>query len=50
MLTQLLDGKEDDKINKPVFRNYNDLKEILEDAFTMYNEFKRELELVYSSQ
>lgn len=50
MLKQLLDGKDDDKINKPVFRNYNDLKEILEDAFAMYNEFKRELELVYSSQ
>ncbi|MGU3471231.1 hypothetical protein ACLBWT_08785 [Paenibacillus sp. D51F] len=50
MLKQLLDDKDDDKINKPVFRNYNDLKEILEDAFAMYNEFKRELELVYSSQ
>lgn len=50
MLKQLLDDKDDDKINKPVFRNYNDLKEILDDAFAMYNEFKRELVLVYSSQ
>ncbi|MDT3427710.1 hypothetical protein J2Z22_003286 [Paenibacillus forsythiae] len=50
MLKQLLDGNDDDKIKKPVFRNYTDLKEILKDAFSMYDDFKRELVLVYESQ
>ncbi|WP_025694110.1 hypothetical protein [Paenibacillus durus] len=50
MLKQLLDGRDDEKVKKPVFRNYGDLKEILKDAFSMYDDFKRELVLVYDNQ
>ncbi|MGQ7889834.1 hypothetical protein [Paenibacillus sp. WC2504] len=37
-----LDGNVDDKIFKPIFRDYNDLKEILREALDMYEDFKRE--------
>lgn len=29
-------------VKKPAFRNYDDLKEILKEAFSMYEDFKRE--------
>lgn len=37
-----LDGNHDDKVRLPIFRNYEDLKEILSEAFSIYEDFKRE--------
>jgi len=42
MLKVQYDGVDDDKIRKPVFRNYIDLEEILAEAFAIYEDFKRE--------
>ncbi|SEN04864.1 hypothetical protein [Lihuaxuella thermophila] len=42
MLKNLLDGR-DESVRLPGFRNYHELKEILEEAFLMYEDFKREL-------
>lgn len=36
----LIDG--DCNLKKPAFRNYDDLKEILHEAFSMYEDFKQE--------
>jgi hypothetical protein len=41
LIGDLLIG-DDCNIKKPAFRNYDDLKEILQDAFSMYEDFKRE--------
>jgi dsDNA-binding SOS-regulon protein len=51
VLKYLLDGKdyEEDRIRKPVFRNYDDLREILKEAFIMYEDFKREVLSIYSN-
>ncbi len=44
MTKRLLDGeKEEDKVRLPVFRNYDDLQKILEDAFGIYEDFKKTL-------
>jgi len=44
VLKSHLDGKyDDDKIKRPVFRNYTDLRGILQEAFAMYEDYKREL-------
>ncbi|KWX88144.1 hypothetical protein AMQ83_08655 [Paenibacillus riograndensis] len=43
IIKEQLDGKENDKIKKPIFRNYDDLKEILSEAFLMYEDFKNEI-------
>lgn len=43
MIKRLLDEKEDDKVKLPVFRNYEDLKEILREVFCMYEDFKKTL-------
>ncbi len=48
-LKQSLDGT-DEGVRKPGFRNYDELKEILEEAFLMYEDFYRELFFVYSSK
>lgn len=42
ILKEQLDGLENDKVRKPIFRNYEELKEILADAFLIYEDFKRE--------
>ncbi|MGG3504885.1 hypothetical protein ABES58_05305 [Paenibacillus lautus] len=42
ILKEQLDGLENDKVRKPVFRNYEELKELLADAFLIYEDFKRE--------
>ncbi|MEY9973226.1 hypothetical protein ABH966_003610 [Lysinibacillus sp. RC46] len=42
ILKEQLDGLENDKVRKPIFRNYEELKEILADAFLIYGDFKRE--------
>lgn len=42
ILKEQLDGLENDKVRKPIFRNYEELKEILADAFSIYEDFKRE--------
>ncbi|MBA4493719.1 hypothetical protein ACFO25_04915 [Paenactinomyces guangxiensis] len=49
ILKKLLDGS-DESVRLPGFRNYNDLKEILKEAFLMYEDFKRELLSVYSKE
>ncbi|MBN2908636.1 hypothetical protein JQC72_03770 [Polycladomyces sp. WAk] len=49
ILKRLLDGT-DENVRAPVFRNYNDLKEILKEAFSMYEDFKRELLSVYRNE
>lgn len=41
LICDLLIG-DDCNIKKPAFRNYDDLKEILQEAFSMYEDFKRE--------
>lgn len=46
IIKEQLDGKENDKIKKPIFRNYNDMKEILEEAFLLYEDFKHELKVL----
>jgi hypothetical protein len=33
----------DERIKLPIFRNYDDLREILKKAFSIYEDFKREL-------
>lgn len=42
LLKQLLDGT-DESISRPAFRNYDDLREALKEAFDMYEDFKRAL-------
>jgi len=42
MFKRLLDGT-DENLKYPVFRNYNDLKQILQEALDMFENFKREL-------
>ncbi|MFC9777512.1 hypothetical protein [Paenibacillus chitinolyticus] len=41
MLKEQLDGRENDKLRKPIFRNYEELKGILAEAFSIYEDFKR---------
>ena len=43
MIKYLLDFNEEDKVRLPVFRNYEDLKEILMQAFSIYEDFKKEV-------
>ncbi|CAI9429304.1 DUF2513 domain-containing protein [Candidatus Ornithobacterium hominis] len=43
MIKYLLDFNEEDKVKLPVFRNYEDLKEILMQAFSIYEDFKKEV-------
>lgn len=40
MLKQELDGREDEKVRKPIFRNYEELKLLLTEAFIIYEDFK----------
>lgn len=42
ILKEQLDGLEKDKVRRPIFRDYEDLKEILANAFAIYEDFKRE--------
>ncbi|WP_427182403.1 hypothetical protein [Paenibacillus sp. TC-CSREp1] len=49
VLKELLDGSEE-SVRSPVFRNYAELKEILSEALHMYEEFKRELILIYNNE
>lgn len=44
----LIDPRE--RIKKPVYRDYEELEEILEEAFLMYDDFKSELINVYNEQ
>ncbi|MFT9818123.1 hypothetical protein [Lysinibacillus sp. NPDC056185] len=44
----LIDPRE--RIKKPVYRGYEELEEILEEAFLMYDDFKSELINVYNEQ
>jgi len=37
----------DKKVRKPQFRSYNDLREILKEAFSIYEDFKREVVVVF---
>ena len=41
MIKEQLDPQENDKIKKPIFRNYDELKEILAEALRIYEDFKR---------
>jgi hypothetical protein len=43
MITQLFNLNYDERIKLPVFRNYEDLEEILKEAFSIYEDFKAEL-------
>lgn len=49
MLKRSLDGT-GENVRAAGFRNYDELKEILEEAFLMYEDFKRELLSIYSSK
>jgi hypothetical protein len=49
LLKRLLDGTTDN-VKYPIFRNYNDLKEILQEVFAMFEDFKRELLSIYATQ
>lgn len=42
MIKETLDEK-DERVRLPIFRNYDDLKEILTEAFSMYEDLKLEL-------
>lgn len=48
MLKRLLGT--DESIRLPQFCNYDELKEVLEEAFGMYEDFKREVLTVYSKE
>ncbi|WP_040949619.1 hypothetical protein [Gorillibacterium massiliense] len=42
IIKEQLDAQENDKIKKPIFRNYNELREILAEALLIYGDFKHE--------
>ena len=48
MIKRLLDGT-DENLKYPIFRNYDDLKEILKEVFVMYEDFKRVLLVFYEN-
>ena len=48
-LKKLLEDN-DERLQTPLFRNYDELKEILQEALIMYEDFKRELLDIYSCE
>jgi hypothetical protein len=49
VLKKLLESN-DERVRSPIFRNYHDLKEILQEALLMYEDFKRELLSIYNCE
>lgn len=49
VLKDLLEDN-DESVSRPIFRNYDELKEILQEALLMYEDFKRELLDLYSCE
>jgi len=50
LLKSRLDGNYNDPIRLPKFRNYTDLRDILQEVFAMYEDYKRELLLAEGTE
>lgn len=46
IIKEQLNGQENDKVKKPIFRSYNEIREILAEALLIYEDFKREFRVL----